>query len=162
MSVFPNLTIGAARRSLYWLACLLLFAAPGAFAQVDQGTITGVVQDSTGAVIPNANVSLTNTDTGLVLQIKSNASGLFTFSPIKIGAYSISVTAPGFEGYTQKNLQLDIGARLNVPVSLQPGTVSETVTVNTAPPLLQTQEGSVGQVISTQSINDTPLNGTRR
>lgn len=159
MSDFPNATIRAAGRSLYWLSFLLLFAAYGAFAQVDQGTITGVVQDSSGAVIPNASVSLTNTDTGLVLQVKSNGSGLFTFSPIKIGAYSISVTASGFQGYTQENLRVDVGARLNVPISLQPGTVSQTVTVSTAPPLLQTQEGSVGQVLSTRDINDTPLNG---
>jgi hypothetical protein len=159
MSNFVESIVGAAKRSWLCFACLLLFAAYGAFAQVDQGTITGVVQDSSGAVIPNASVSLTNVDTGLVLQAKSNGSGLFTFSPIKIGAYSISVTAPGFQTFTQENLRVDVGARVNVPISLQPGQVSETVTVSTAPPLLQTQEGSVGQVLSTRTINDTPLNG---
>src|ERR1700733_1663365 len=159
MSNFVESFVGAAKRSWLCFACLLLFAAHGAFAQVDQGTITGVVQDSSGAVIPNASISLTNVDTGLVLQAKSNGSGLFTFSPIKIGAYSISVTAPGFQTFTQENLRVDVGARVNVPISLQPGQVSETVTVSTAPPLLQTQEGSVGQVLSTQTINDTPLNG---
>src|SRR3984885_6006405 len=159
MSNFVESFVGAAKRSWLCFACLLLFAAHGAFAQVDQGTITGVVQDSSGAVIPNASISLTNVDTGLVLQAKSNGSGLFTFSPIKIGAYSISVTAPGFQTFTQENLRVDVGARVNVPISLQPGQVSETVTVSTAPPLLQTQEGSVGQVLSTRTINDTPLNG---
>jgi hypothetical protein len=152
-------TIVATRRGCLWLSLLLLIFVPGAFAQIDQGTITGIVQDSSGAVIPGANVSLRDVDTGLVLQMKSNGSGQFTFSPIKIGAYSLNVTAPGFQSYTQENLRVDVGERLNVPISMQPGAVTETVTVNTAPPLLQTQEGSVGQVISTQSINDTPLNG---
>jgi len=152
-------TTAFTRMACLLLPCLLLFTTRGALAQIDQGTITGVVQDSSGAVIPNASVSLTDLDTGLVLQVKSNASGLFTFSPIKIGNYSISVSSPGFQSYTQTNLHVDVSARLNVPVSMQPGAVTQTVTVNTAPPLLQTQEGSVGQVISTQAINDTPLNG---
>ena len=160
MPSFIQSIVCAARRGVCWPAfLLLLLTAPPALAQVDQGTITGVIEDSSGAVIPNAAVALTNVDTGLVLQIRSNASGLFTFSPIKIGAYSLKIAAPGFETFTQQNLRVDVVARLNVPISLQPGSVTQTVTVNTAPPLLQTQEGSVGQVISAQSINDTPLNG---
>jgi len=128
-------------------------------AQVDQGTITGVVQDTSGAVIPNAAVTLTDTDTGLVLQSKAGGSGIYDFSPVKIGHYKISATAPGFETTSQENLNLDVGERLNVDLVLKPGAASETVTVTSEAPLLQTQEGTVGQVISTDSINNTPLNG---
>ncbi len=138
---------------------LLLFSGIQVFAQVDQGTITGVVQDNTGAVIPDAQVTLTSTDTGLVLQTKSDNSGVYTFSPIKIGNYRVSATAPGFETTSQDNLHLNMQERLNVVLNLKPGAVSQTVTVSTAPPLLQTQSSSVGQVMSTRTINDVPLNG---
>src|ERR1035441_8271044 len=87
-----------------------------AFAQVDQGTITGVVQDSTGAVIPDADVALSNTDTGLALQAKSNASGVYVFSPIKIRQYNVSASAPNFQTTVQQNLTLHVdrkSTRLN-------------------------------------------------
>ena len=146
------------------VSCLLLFLflgflAPAAKAQVDQGTITGSVQDSSGAVLANAHVTLTNADTGLVLDRDTNASGVYVFSPVKIGNYKLSATAAGFQTTSQENLHLDIQQRLNVVLSLQPGSVSETITVSTAPAVLQTEEATVGQVISTDTINNTPLNG---
>jgi len=130
-----------------------------ASAQVDQGTITGVVQDVSNAVIPGVQVTLTDTDTGLVLQSKANGSGIYIFTPIKIGNYKISATSDGFATTTRENLHLDLEQRLNVVLVLKPGAVTETVTVTDEIPLLQTQEGSVGQVINTESLNDTPLNG---
>ena len=142
--------------------CLVGFFVAGfkgrpACAQVDQGTIAGVVQDSSGAVIPGAEVTLTNVDNGLILRAKADGSGVFVFTPIKIGHYSLSVSAPNFQTTVQQNLKLDLDQRLNVPLVLKPGQVSETVTVTSAPPLLQNQEASVGQVMDTQTINDTPL-----
>src|SRR5579883_2176395 len=76
------------------LIAILLLGA-GAHAQVDQGTITGSVEDSSGAVVPGAQVTLTNTDTDLVLQRAANGTGTFVFSPLKIGNYKLSATAPG-------------------------------------------------------------------
>ncbi len=147
---------------IFWVAlgfCGILFSGPRAWCQLDQGTITGVVQDSSGAVIPGAEVALTNTDTGLALQRKANGSGIYVFSPVKIGNYSVSATAPGFQTTSQEHLHLDVQERLNVVLVLKPGAVSQTVTVSTAPPLLQTQSGSVGQVVSTRTINNTALVG---
>ena len=139
--------------------CVLLLWGPTAWAQVDQGTITGVVVDSTGAVVPGADVTLTDTDTGLVLTRKASGSGAYVFSPLKIGNYKVSASASGFQTTTRENLHIDIQSRLNVVLTLQAGSTSQTVTVNGAPPLLETQQSSIGQVISTQTINDTPLNG---
>ncbi|HZD76473.1 MAG TPA: carboxypeptidase-like regulatory domain-containing protein, partial [Acidobacteriaceae bacterium] len=86
------------QRSAWWLMCLCFLLTAGiASAQVDQGTITGTVTDNTGAIVPGAQVTLTATDTGLTLQAKSNGSGNYTFSPIKIGNYSVSASAPGFQ-----------------------------------------------------------------
>src|SRR5580698_755804 len=144
--------------TLLMIATLLLFPARSR-AQTDQGAITGVAQDTSGAIIPNAQISAVNADTGLVLQGKSNATGRFVFSPLKIGNYTITATAPGFEKVTHENLHLDIQQHLNLTFVLPPGSVTQTVTVTTGAPLLQTQDAAVGQVISTRSINDTPLNG---
>ncbi len=150
--------------SLYMaLALPFALATPGltprALAQADQGAITGLIADPTGAVIPNAQVTLTNTDTGLTLQTTSDSSGNYVFSPIKIGNYKVSATAPGFSTITQENITVHVQDRVEVNLKLQTGASSEVVTVTSAPPLLQTQEGSTGQVIASQTINDTPLNG---
>ncbi|MDI3255873.1 MAG: carboxypeptidase-like regulatory domain-containing protein [Bacillota bacterium] len=126
---------------------------------MDQGSVTGVVTDTTGAVVPNAQVTLKSTDTGLELQTKTDQSGVYTFSPVKIGNYQVTVGAPGFQTTTQSNLHLDVQQRLAVNVELKPGAATETVEVTTAPPLMQTEEGSTGQVMDTKTINDTPLNG---
>ncbi len=137
----------------------LLLVPCFAFGQMDQGSVTGIVQDTTGAVVPNAQVTLKSTDTGLELQTKTDQNGVYTFSPVKIGNYQVSVTAPGFQTTTQANLHLDVQQRLAVNVQLQPGEATETVEVTAAPPLMQTEEGSTGQVMDTKTINDTPLNG---
>jgi len=145
-----------------WAAFLLgmaFLSAQFARAQVDEGTITGVVEDGAGAIIPGADVTLTNTDTGFTAHTKSNSAGIYVFTPIKIGNYRITATAAGFKTYTRENMHLDVHQILNVTLPLLPGVVTESVTVTAKIPLLQSQEGSIGQVLDTESINDTPLNG---
>ena len=150
----------ATQRRAWWLMCLcLLLIAGSASAQVDQGAITGTVTDNTGAIVPDAQVTLRATDTGLTLQNKSNGSGSYTFSPIKIGNYTVSAFAPGFQTTTRQNLHVDVQQRLQVNLALSPGQVSQTVTVSGGVALLQTQSSAVGQVIDTKTINETPLNG---
>ncbi len=147
------------QKTLHWLVILLLLTVSRAWSQVDQGSITGLITDTTGAAIPNAAVTLTDNDTGLKLNGKTDGSGVYTFSPIKIGTYTILATAPGFTSIKQENVHVDIGSRIAVPLSLSVGGQTESVTVSTAPPLLQSQDSSVAQVISAQTINDVPLNG---
>ena len=139
--------------------CFMLFTAQRSFSQVDEGTITGVVQDQTGAVVPGADVKLLNTDIGLTLEAKTSGSGGYTFSPVRIGNYHVTVGAKGFATTTQTNITLTVNQTLEVDVQLKPGAASETVEVTTAPPVLQTDEASVGQTISAQAVNDLPLNG---
>lgn len=141
------------------VVCLLLAGSTPAVGQVDQGSITGVVADSTGAVIPNAKVTLLNTDQGISLDTQSTESGNYTFSPVRIGHYTVTVSAPGFSTTTQQNLTVAVGQDLQVNVSLQTGGANETVTISTAPPQLQTDESSVGQVIDEHTVVSLPLNG---
>jgi len=140
-------------------AVVLLGSAHRLFGQADQGNISGVVQDPSGAVIANAAVTLTNIDLGQVSKAKTDGAGVFTFPPSKIGSYKLSATAPGFETTTQSNLHLSIQQHLNVTVTLKPGAAAETVTVTTEAPLMQTQDVSVGQTMDTETINSIPLNG---
>jgi len=139
--------------------CLLLVPNRYAFGQVDEGSITGTVQDTTGAVVPGAQVTLLNTDQGITLQTKTNSSGGYTFSPVRSGHYSVAATAKGFAKTRQENLILNVAQVLEVNIQLKPGAATETVEVTTAPPLLQTEEASVGQVITSESVNSLPLNG---
>jgi Carboxypeptidase regulatory-like domain len=130
-----------------------------ASAQVDEGSITGIVQDSTGAVVPGAQVTLLNTDQGIALQTKTDNAGSYTFSPVRIGHYTITATAQGFAKTTHSNVTLQVAEALQVNLQLKPGASTETVYVNTAPPLMQTQEASVGQVIGSREVDSLPLNG---
>jgi hypothetical protein len=151
------------RSRAIWTSLLLAFAVcalacgRSAVGQLDQGAVTGVVQDTSGAVVSKAALILINTDTGLQLQATSDASGIFTFSPVKIGSYKVQATAPGFDTTVQENLTVSIQERVNVTLTLKPGAASETVTVETTLPLLQSQSGSVSTTFGTQTINQTPL-----
>jgi hypothetical protein len=131
------------------LAFVWLCAAPESSRSLDQGTITGVVRDLTGAVISGAHVTLSINDTGLELNTTSDGSGIYIFSPVKIGNYTITGGAPGFTQTSQQHVHLDVGARLNIAINLTPGTATETVTVTSGPPVLQTRSASVDQVLST-------------
>src|SRR6201982_2507345 len=143
------------------LTCLfvLLVQTQTVFGQVDQGSVFGVVQEASGAVVPNAKVTLLNKDQGLSLETTTQANGDYIFTPVRIGNYSLSVTAPGFSTTTQENLKVALAQHLQVNIQLKTGATTETVEVTTAPPLLQTEEGSVGQVINERSVNSLPRNG---
>lgn len=144
------------------ILCILgLFAfcaASNLYAQVDQGSISGTVADNSGGVIPGATVTITSNDTGLTFTRTTNGNGFYTFTPIKIGTYTVSVTASNFEKFVQQNVRVDVSQSVGLNIALKPGSVTETVTV-TAAPELQTQEASTGQVFDTQTIDQTPLNG---
>src|SRR5260370_12375722 len=124
-----------------------------ALAQADQGAITGLVQDPTGAVVSNAQVTLTNVDNGLTLKSQTDGSGNYVFSPVKIGNYKVTVAAPGFTSTTQENVQLHVQDRLSINVQLKTDESNTSVTVTEAPPLLQTEEGPTGQITASKTIN---------
>src|SRR5579871_563478 len=104
---------GRHRRALAIFTLVFLLAQVRLlFGQLDQGTLTGVAQDPSGAVIGNADVTLTNVDEGSVLKAKTDGAGIFTFSPIKIGNYSVTIGASGFETTTQTNIHISIQSRI--------------------------------------------------
>ncbi|HZL28185.1 MAG TPA: TonB-dependent receptor [Acidobacteriaceae bacterium] len=150
-----------AKQALVVLFCIFgsMFTATASAQFLDQGAITGTVQDQSGAAIPGAQVTLLSPETGFKLTTKADGSGVYVFSPIKIGKYTLTTSAPGFKNAVQENITVSLGQRMNVSPKLSLGAVTETVTVTDAPPMLQSQDSSTGQTFTTQEINDTPLNG---
>jgi hypothetical protein len=148
--------------SQFFISQLLMISfllVPAARAQfLDQGGLTGTIQDPSGAAIPGAEVTLTNPGTSFTQTAHANGSGVYVFSPLKIGTYIVTVKAQGFQLTTQKNIPVNIGQRTSVDITLKPGEVSESVTVTDAPPILQTQDSSTGETFTSREINETPLN----
>jgi outer membrane receptor protein involved in Fe transport len=155
------------RRGFFLRLLFLALAVPVMFvltsvrlhAQADTGSIQGTIKDQTGAVIPNAKVILTNEGTNLSLTMTSGADGTYIFAPVRIGTYAVSAEAEGFAKAVQAHVTLNIQQQRVVDLTLKPGALTQTIEVTAAPPVLQTQNASVGQVVTSRAINDLPLNG---
>jgi hypothetical protein len=137
----------------------LLLAFTALWAQVDTGSIGGVVKDQSGAVIPHARVTLTNEETSFSISTVTDADGSYTFTPIKIGVYTVSAEFRGFQKATHVHIRVNVQQQVVVNFTLQPGQVTQTIMVTAAPPQLQTQNASTGQVVGQQEVNNLPLNG---
>jgi hypothetical protein len=141
--------------------CLGLVTTP-ANAQVLYGTLSGTVTDSTGAVIPNASVVLTNQGTAEIRTATTTSQGEYNALNLAPGIYTITVARTGsFAGFTQKNIALNANQQVRVDLALQPSSVSTEVTVNTAPPLLQTETADVNHSISQAQVAELPLTSTQ-
>lgn len=145
------------------VGCLVMLAglyAPSiASAQVDAGSLQGTVADSTGASIPGALVKLHDEKTGFDQQTHTDSGGNYSFAPLRIGTYTLTVTQSGFDTVERTHLTVSIQQQLSVPITLKAGSVSQSVEVSSSEPILQTLNGSVGQVVEEKQINDLPLNG---
>jgi hypothetical protein len=143
------------------IALLALFCACAMFAQRDLATITGTVTDSTGGVVANAKVTITEQGTGQVYELTTNGSGEYTRPALKPSIYDVTVSAAGFKKASQKNIQLNAGERTGVNIALTIGDVGQTVEVSANAPLLQTESTQVGGALSSKTLTDVPLGGQR-
>jgi hypothetical protein len=141
---------------LIMFACLSLITAE---AQVSTGTIVGTVQDSTGGVVPNATVKLANVATAEARQVQSNAQGQFNAPFLPLGEYTVTVTATGFKVETLTNINLQVDQTANLHITLQLGSVDQTVEVTSSSPLVDSVTSSLGQVIDNKQVLNMPLNG---
>jgi hypothetical protein len=138
---------------------VLVFSLSTALAQVSTGTIVGVVADSTGAVIANADVTLRHTATGETRQTRTTQHGEFNAPFVRVGAYSVTVAAQGFKTETLSGISLLVDQTVNLRVTLEVGALSEKIEVTSSAPLVDSATSSLGQVIVNQQILDMPLNG---
>jgi hypothetical protein len=128
-------------------------------AQIATATVRGTVSDSSGAVIPKATITATETATGVKTTAISNGDGQYNLPFLKPGTYNLTVTMPGFKDYEQKNLTLASGDVPTINIPLAVGDSQQTITVEATPPLLGTADASLGQAVPPQLVEDLPLNG---
>jgi hypothetical protein len=146
------------RYGLFILTALLLLASVG-WAQKDTGSIVGTVKDSSGAVVKDAKVTVTDVDRGTSFETVTDANGDYVASPLKIGNYRVLVERSGFKKTVIGPVTLNVQDRLAVDVTLQVGTFTETMTVSTALPQLETETSDLGQVVDSRRAAALPLNG---
>jgi hypothetical protein len=144
------------------IALLIACAAVPAHAQILYGSVTGTVSDKTGAVIPNVTVTLTNQGTGELRSAKADSLGNYDILDVLPGVYTVSVQQTGgFAGFTQKNVQVDVNRQVRVDVTLEPGSATTQVTVNEAPPELQTETAEVNAEISQTQLSQLPITSSQ-
>jgi hypothetical protein len=141
------------------LFALFLCGTKAVYSQLATADILGTVSDSTGAVVPNATLTLTNTGTNDHRTAVADAAGNYLFSTLQPGHYSITAKAKDFKSETITDLAVEAGDRARADVHLLAGGMSETIVVEAQTPLLQADNATVSSTVTEQSVQDLPLNG---
>jgi hypothetical protein len=138
---------------------VVLMFLSGAFlhAQSAQGSLAGTVTDSAGALVPGAKVDILNQGTAASYTTKTTPEGIFRFPEVALGSYTVMVSAPGFKSSVTKGVLVQITTIAAVNITLQPGAVSEQVTVTASGPALESESSDIGGVVSEKQIVDLPL-----
>ena len=149
------------RSRVLLISSLILLTAAPLLAQINSGTILGTVRDSQGAVIPGADVAVTNTDLGVSVDLSTNEVGVFQASGLRPGLYEARVESPGFKVAIRDGIQLAIQQRLEIGFTLEVGDITQEVKIVAAPVDVEAESGQLGTVITGDTIADLPLDGRR-
>ena len=136
---------------------VVLFSAICSYGQAVNATLLGTVTDSTGGVVGLAKVTTTEVNTGITRFGQTNESGNYTFATLSPGKYAVDIEAAGFKKETRQNIDVIVNTSTRVDVQLQPGSLSESVVVTAAPPLLQTDRSDTGAKIESVEVADLPV-----
>lgn len=143
--------------AIFLLACLALILPMNASAQLSTATMFGTVTDSTGAVVPNATVILTQTDTKAIRTLSTKSDGSYRADFLPVGPYSVSVSAPGFKTLQRTGITLTVTEQAQVNLALQVGGSSSVVEVTAEVPLLNTGNSTLGRTVDNVEIDNLPL-----
>src|SRR6266545_3793586 len=146
-------------RMISCLTLLCISLAVQVSAQVNNASLTGLVTDSAGAVVPNASVKVKNKATDVESVATTDSSGYYTFASLPVGTYTVTIELPGFKKAVHENINLEVGQKARIDTTLEVGTVTESVVVGAAPQLLTTQEATTGGVIENRMVAQLPLSG---
>jgi hypothetical protein len=143
-----------------WISvALALTFASRVPAQVNKSNLSGIVKDTTGAVVARAAVNLTNSDTGVSRAEVSDDTGLYRFLLVDLGRYRLEITAPGFKKFSRDGIVLQAGETITADATLQLGEVTESISVTGEASLLRTETAALGTTVNTRAITELPLQG---
>ncbi len=146
----------ASRLILY---IFLSFPLAATLSAQSTGTILGAIRDSSGAVIPNVSVKITHIATETTRETATNSVGNYIAPALQPGVYRIEVEVAGFRKRVISSIELEVDQSARIDLTLEPGSVSETVEVTAAQPLVNTESPALGQVIDNARVLNMPLNG---
>lgn len=146
---------------LLWLSLAFLATTALLPGQALNGTLVGTVTDASGAVVPNAKVTAIEAATNLTRSSSTNESGNFIFSNLPQGLYSVSVEQTGFRKATRESVAVNINSTIRADIQLQPGQVSEQVTITAEVPALQTDRTDTGRQMDVRQVSELPLTQNR-
>lgn len=147
------------RSALILALCTFVLGTGSGMAQETTGTITGLVKDASGAVIPGVEVQVRNVGTGFVRRAITADSGEYVATLLPIGTYEVTAEIQGFKKFVRSGVVLSVNDRLRIDITLEVGSISETVTVSAAVPVVQSETSDVGKVITGTQVTEMPLNG---
>ncbi len=148
------------RHVTLWGLVTWIFLSSGAFAQSNLATVTGVVTDTAGAVMPKVTVTIRNVETNIARQMLTNDVGDFTITSLLPGSYELMAEISGFRSYRRTGIVLEVGQVLRSDIQMRVGTVTESVSVTGESPVINTESGAIkGDVIVHAEIQDLPLEG---
>jgi len=128
-----------------------------AFAQAGRGSISGLVTDPSGAIVPGARVTLLDRANGIEQHSATNADGLYTFISLNPGVYKVTASQRGFESVAQDNVNVTVDQKSTVNIALRVGAATDTVTVAGNVDLMESSNSTVGQLISAETIDRVPM-----
>ena len=155
--VLPATRCLSAAIALFSFLLCLLTAQPAAAQLAGKGSITGTVMDPSGAVVPGAQITATNTSTGIAVTITSASAGEFTISPLDAGIYTVVVSATGFEKLSQSDVHVNALEVFSYSPKLTLGAQDQTISVDTAPPTLETSNATLGGTMENELYSALPI-----
>ncbi len=142
---------------IVWGGIVLLMISLVAHAQFENGSLVGTLRDATGAPVAGADISVTNTATGIENKTKTNSEGSWEIPSLRVGTYRVMASMPGFSNAIADNIILSVGSRQRIDLVLKPGAAQETVEVSDVALQLETESSQRGQVITQYQSEALPL-----
>jgi hypothetical protein len=144
---------------IFVIVAITVLGTGQAYAQVAGATLTGTVKDSSGGVIPNAQVAITDVATAVTRTVSSGGAGLYTAPNLLPGAYEVRVTAMGFSTAVQKGITLTVGAQQELDFTMQVGQMTQTVEITTEAPTVELTSSELSATVNATTVRELPLNG---
>src|SRR5215510_1936072 len=145
--------------SIFFVLALGICQAGEARAQVTGATLSGIVTDASGAVIPGVTISIKNKATGAVRTVMADEAGLYSAPNLQAGSYEVTASQPGFSTVVQSNITLTVGAQQELNITMKVGESAQLVEVTEAAPMVQVTSSLISGVVESTTVRELPLNG---